>query len=93
MNLFVSLAKVSANKCLLVNEKRDGSDGRWRLVTDRLNREAGESQDYSGEYKDRGNDGTWKLIEEHWDEIVEYVNSNGGFIASINSAIADEVAE
>ncbi len=47
----------------------------------------------SGEYKDRGNEGTWKLIEEHWDEIVEYVNSNGGFTASINSEIADEVAE
>ena len=47
----------------------------------------------SGEYKERGNEGTWKLIEEHWDEIIEFVDNNGGFVASVNDKIAEELGE
>ena len=47
----------------------------------------------SGEYKERGNDGTWRLMEAHWDEIVDFVNNNGGFVAAVNDAIAEELGE
>lgn len=43
----------------------------------------------SGEYKAQGNAGTWKLIEEHWDEIVQYVEDNGGFITVPNDEFED----
>lgn len=33
----------------------------------------------SGEYKARGDKEVWPLIDEHYDEIVSYVNANGGF--------------
>lgn len=33
----------------------------------------------SGPYKCRGDEDMWKLIDEHLDEIVDYVNANGGF--------------
>lgn len=47
----------------------------------------------SGEYKDRGQAGTWKLIEEHWDEIVEYVDNNGGFLTRADSETASILGE
>lgn len=46
----------------------------------------------SGTYKGgdyRGNEGTWKLMEDHWDEIIEYVDSHGGFITTANNELAE----
>lgn len=50
----------------------------------------------SGLYKGaeyRGNDGTWKLMEDHWDEIIEYIEANGGFITKVNNDLAERMAE
>ena len=33
----------------------------------------------SGEYKGQGDSWAWSAIEEHWDEIMSYVDSHGGF--------------
>lgn len=44
----------------------------------------------SGTYKVRGDKDMWGLLEEHMDEIVEYVNSNGGFKLKIKDDENDE---
>lgn len=50
----------------------------------------------SGLYKGtdyRGNEGTWKLMEDHWDEIIEYVNANGGFVTRVSNELAGRMSE
>jgi len=39
----------------------------------------------SGPYKCRGDEDMWKLLDEHYDEIVKYVNDNGGFVAKVDT--------
>lgn len=34
----------------------------------------------SGVYEARGKDNVWALVDEHYDEIVAYVEANGGFV-------------
>lgn len=41
----------------------------------------------------RGNEGTWKLMEDHWEEIEEYVESQGGFLTTANNDLADLMEE
>lgn len=48
----------------------------------------------SGEYNTgadgkrvRGNEGAWTLIENNWNEIVQFVEDNGGFVTSINTEL------
>lgn len=38
----------------------------------------------SGPYKCRGDEDMWKLIDEHYEEIVKYVEDNGGFQVRID---------
>lgn len=40
---------------------------------------SGEQNTINGE-RARGNEATWALIEENWDEIVQFVSDNGGFV-------------
>lgn len=43
----------------------------------------------SGPYKCRGDEDMWKLIDEHYEEIVKYVSENGGFQVRIDEGDED----
>lgn len=45
---------------------------------------SGEKNTINGE-RARGNEATWALIEENWDEIVQYVDDMGGFVPKITN--------
>lgn len=44
----------------------------------------------SGPYKARGDEEMWKLIDEHIEEIIKYVNDNGGFTVKVDDGTAGE---
>jgi RecA/RadA recombinase len=44
----------------------------------------------SGVYKCRGDAEVWKLVDEHWGEVVNYVESNGGFELKIRDEDDEE---
>jgi RecA/RadA recombinase len=44
----------------------------------------------SGPYKCRGDVDMWKLIDEHLEEIISYVNANGGFTVGIDNEADSE---
>lgn len=41
----------------------------------------------SGEYKGRGQAGVWEVMEQNWEEIVQYVDAHGGFTTTINTEL------
>lgn len=43
---------------------------------------SGEKNTINGE-RARGNEATWALIEEYWDEIIQFVEDNGGFVSKV----------
>lgn len=43
----------------------------------------------SGPYKCRGDEDMWKMLDEHIDEIIKYVDSNGGFKIAIDSKASE----
>ena len=46
----------------------------------------------SGAYKCRGDEDMWKMVDEHLDEIVDYISLNGGFkiVTDKEAAVAEE---
>lgn len=37
----------------------------------------------------RGSDDVWRLMEDNWDEILQFVDDNGGFKTTINTTLED----